>query len=74
MTNSDKIFKSVIGEQALINYGDYNPEDYDSINDSINDDNIVIATVARIILYQSKNHSEKEIYNEVTNYLKDNIL
>lgn len=31
MTNGDKIFKAVIEDSALISYGEYNPDNYDSL-------------------------------------------
>lgn len=74
MTNSDKIFKAVIEDSALISYGEYNPDDYDSLQNALDDENIVVSTVAKIIYYQLRGHSEREIYNEVTNFLKNNVL
>lgn len=75
MMNIDKIFKAVIEEESLIKYGEYNPNEYESVYDAVDDDNIVISTVARIIAYyQSNNHSDKEIYKEITNYLKNNMI
>lgn len=73
MTNCDKIFKSVIEEESLVAYGDYNPFDCTSVYDALDDDNLVVATVAKIVYYQSQNHSNKEIYTEVSNFLKDNV-
>lgn len=74
MTNGDKIFKAVIEDSALISYGGYNPDDYDSLQNALDDENVVISTVAKIIYYQLRGHSIKEIYNEVTNFLKNNVL
>ena len=74
MTNGDKIFKEVIEDSALISYGGYNPDDYDSLQNALDDENVVISTVAKIIYYQLRGHSEREIYNEVTNFLKNNVL
>lgn len=74
MTNGDKIFKAVIEDSALISYGGYNPDDYDSLQNALDDENVVISTVAKIIYYQLREHSEREIYNEVTNFLKNNVL
>lgn len=68
MTNGDKIFKAVIEDSALISYGGYNPDDYDSLQNALDDENVVISTVAKIIYYQLRGHSEREIYNEVTNF------
>lgn len=73
MTNSDKIFKAVIEDENLIKLGNYNPDDYDEVLRCLDDDNLTIATVAKIVHYQSKKHSEKEIYKEVTNFLKNNL-
>lgn len=74
MTNGDKIFKAVIEDSALISYGGYNPDDYDSLQNALDDENVVISTVAKIIYYQLRGHSERKIYNEVTNFLKNNVL
>lgn len=74
MTNGDKIFKAFIEDSALISYGGYNPDDYDSLQNALDDENVVISTVAKIIYYQLRGHSEREIYNEVTNFLKNNVL
>lgn len=52
----------------------YNPDDYDSLQNALDDENVVISTVAKIIYYQLRGHSEREIYNEVTNFLKNNVL
>lgn len=51
MTNGDKIFKAVIEDSALISYGGYNPDDYDSLQNALDDENVVISTVAKIIYY-----------------------
>lgn len=74
MTNGDKIFKAVIENPVLISYGNYNPCDYDSLQNALDAENIVISSVAKIIYYQLRGHSEREIYNEVTNFLKNNVL
>ena len=57
MTNGDKIFKAVIEDSALISYGGYNPDDYDSLQNALDDENVVISTVAKIIYYQLRGHS-----------------
>ena len=56
MTNGDKIFKAVIEDSALISYGGYNPDDYDSLQNALDDENVVISTVAKIIYYLSLIH------------------
>lgn len=73
MTNCDKIFKLVIEEESLVTFGNYNPYDCVSVYDALSDDNLIIATVAKIVHCQSQNLSNKEIYTEVSNFLKNNV-
>lgn len=61
MTNGDKIFKAVIEDSALISYGGYNPDDYDSLQNALDDENVVISTVAKIIYYQLSKVSTAKI-------------
>lgn len=72
-TNGDKILQAVIADEQLINSYDYNPDDYSSLSDALDSDNAIIQAIARIISRNEQNATEKEIYNEVSNYLKSNI-
>lgn len=72
-TNGDKILQAVIADEHLFNSYDYNPNDYSSITDALNSDNAIIQAIARIIDRNEQKATEKEIYNEVSNYLKLNI-
>ena len=72
-TNGDKILQAVIADEQLVNSYGYNPEDYNSISDALDSDIAVIQAIAQIINRNEQNASEKEIYNEVSNYLKSNI-
>ena len=72
-TNSDKILQAVLADEHLIKFYDYNPDNYKSISDALNSDTAIIQAIAQIINRNSQKATEKEIYNEVSNFLKSNI-
>lgn len=72
-TNSDKILKAVIEDEQLIKCYDYNPNDYSTIAEALDSDIAVIQAVAQIISRNEQKATEREIYNEVSNFLKSNI-
>ncbi len=72
-TNGDKILQAVIADEQLINFYDYNPDDYNSISDALDSDIAVIQAIAQIINRNEQKATEREIYNEVSNFLKANI-
>lgn len=72
-TNGDKILQAVISDEELINFYGYNPDDYSTISDALDSDIAVIQAIAQIINRNEQNATEKEIYIEVSNYLKSNI-
>ena len=73
-TNSDKMLQTVLSDEKLIAYGEYNVADYETIDQALNADNAIVVAVAKIISGLRRNSSENEIYNEVSNYLKNNIV
>ncbi|GAA5578356.1 hypothetical protein JFY68_08750 [Porphyromonas gingivalis] len=72
-TNGDKILQAVIADEQLINFYGYNPDDFRSISDALDSDITVIQAIAQIINRNEQKATEKEIYNEVSNYLRANI-
>lgn len=72
-TNGDKILQAVISDEQLINFYGYNPDDFRSISDALDSDVVVIQAIASIINRNEQKATEKEIYNEVSNFLKSNI-
>ena len=72
-TNGDKILQAVIADEQLINFYGYNPDDFRSISDALDSDIAVIQAIAQIINRNEQKATEKEIYNEVSNYLRANI-
>lgn len=72
-TNNDKMLEAVLTESDLMEFGNYSPVDIQSIYQAVSSDNIVVSTVAQIIQKVSDGATEKEIYKEITEYLKKNV-
>ena len=73
-TNSDKVLQAVLSDERLINHSDYNPADFNTIAEALSSDNPVVCAVAKIIDGKEHNATDKELYNEVSNYLKSNLI
>ncbi|MFR9543096.1 MAG: hypothetical protein SNH27_13705 [Rikenellaceae bacterium] len=73
-TNSDRMLQIVLSDEKLIAYGEYNLADYETIDQALSSDNPTVVAVAKIINGLRRNSSENEIYNEVSSYLKNNII
>jgi len=74
ITNSDKMLQIVLSDKNLFEYGEYNPVDYETIEDALISENAIVVAVAKVIQGLQRSSSEKEIYNEVSNYLKNNLV
>jgi len=72
-SNGDKILQAVIADEQLINFYGYNPNDYSTVAEALDSDVPVIQAIAQIINRNEQNATDKEIYNEVSNFLKTNI-
>ena len=70
-TNKDRIMRSILASERLAALGDYNPTDFVTIEDALCSDNAIVKTVAMIIMGDKK--TETQVYNEVSNYLINNI-
>lgn len=73
-TNGDKVLQAVLSDERLINQVVYNPADFETITEALNSDIAVVCAVAKIIDGKENNATDREIYNEVTNYLKSNLI
>lgn len=73
ITNSDKILQAVLQDEQLVKYGNFNPSDYETIEEALRSENTIVSTVAKIIDGKIMNKTDKEIYNEINNYLKEKI-
>lgn len=74
LTNSDKMLQIVLSDEKLIEHGGYNPTDYESVEEALDSECAVVVAVAKIIQGVQRNYTPKEIYTEVSNYLKTNLL
>lgn len=72
-TNEDKILQAVISDVRLADFYEYNPDDYNTISEALDSDVVIIQAIAQIIYRNDQSATEKEIYNEVSNFLKSNL-
>jgi hypothetical protein len=72
-TNGDKILQAVINDEQLIRFYDYSPDDYNTIAEALDSDVAIIHAIAQIINCNEQKATDKEIYNEVSNFLRSNI-
>lgn len=73
LTNSDKMLQSVLSDEKLIEYGNYNPKNYDTVDEALCSDNPIVVAVAKLINGVQRSYTSKEIYDEVRNYLTTNL-
>jgi hypothetical protein len=73
LTNGDKILQAVLSDQRLCECAEYNPTDFETISDALNSDNPIVCAIAKIIDGNERNLTEREIYNEVSNFLRQTI-
>lgn len=77
MTNKEKMLKAVLKDPKLKELYDYEESDYEDLYAALNSENVVVATVAKIIhgLNGSTDDSDKKkVYMTIFNYLNENIL
>jgi hypothetical protein len=77
MNNKVKMLNLVLSDQKLSSFYEYKIEQFTSIKSALDSDNTIVVVVAKIIDGISRNSDKvnyKEIYNEVVNYLNQNIL
>ena len=72
---ADKMLQAVLGDLALQKFGGYAPADVDglSVDDAVISENAVVHAVGLIIDRIDDGASVREVYNEVNEFLKNNI-
>lgn len=73
LTNADRLLQSVLADTKLMEYGGYNPDDYATVDDALLSENYCVQAIAKIIYDKEQKLSDKEIYNDVSNFLKSSI-
>jgi hypothetical protein len=77
MSNEDKMLQLVLSDTNLCSVYKYDADDFQTIKDALKSDIPVVVAVAKIIRSingNSDKSNQKEVYNEVFNYLNQNLL
>lgn len=72
-SNGDRILQSVISNDKLSQWGEYNPTGDETVQDALYSSNPVVKAVAMIIDGQENGRTQKEIYTQVTQYLTQTL-
>lgn len=77
MTNKERMLHMVLDDTKLQELYDYDQSEYEDLYSALNSDNVVVASVARIIkdLDGSTDESvQKKVYMTVFNYINENLI
>jgi hypothetical protein len=77
MNNKNKMLQLVLSEGKLSSFYGYNPEEFTTIESALDSENAIVVAVAKIIdgiARSSDKGNFKETYNEIINYLNQNVL
>lgn len=76
MTKEDRMLQLVLNDVDLSSYYEYTPDEFTTIQKAFNAENPVVLVVAKIVrLIENDDKSkQKEVYTEVFNELKKNLL
>lgn len=77
MTNKERMLHMVLDDTKLQELYDYDQSEYEDLYTALNSDNVVVASVARIIkeLDDSTDESvQKKVYKTIFSYINDNLL
>lgn len=77
MTNKERMLHMVLDDTKLQELYDYDQSEYEDLYTALNSDNVVVASVARIIkeLDGSIDESvQKKVYMTVFNYINENLI
>ena len=59
----------MLADAKLAELGEYTPTGIETISDALDSENAIIRAVAMIIDGNENRYTQKEIYNQVSNYL-----
>lgn len=77
MTNKERMLHMVLDDTKLQELYDYDQSEYEDLYTALYSDNVVVASVARIIkeLDGSTDESvQKKVYKTIFSYINDNLL
>ena len=73
LTNSDRVLHSVLQNEILAEANPFNPSDYETVDEALQSDNYLVCTIAKIIEGKNEDKTDKQLYNEINNYLNGKI-
>lgn len=77
MTNKERMLHMVLDDTKLQELYDYDQSEYEDLYTALNSDNVVVASVARIIMELDGSTDEsvqKKVYKTIFSYINDNLL
>ncbi len=77
MTNKERMLHMVLDDTKLQELYDYDQSEYEDLYTALNSDNVVVASVARIIKELDGSNDEsvqKKVYKTIFSYINDNLL
>lgn len=77
LENKERMLHMVLDDTKLQELYDYDQSEYEDLYTALNSDNVVVASVARIIkeLDGSTDESvQKKVYKTIFSYINDNLL
>lgn len=77
MTNKERMLHMVLDDVKLKELYSYNESDYEDLYTAINSENVVVASVARIIKDLDGSNEEsvqKRVYMTVFNFINENYI
>lgn len=73
LANSDRVLQSVLQDEKLAEACPFNSFDYETVDDALQSDNYLVCTIAKIIEGKNEDKTDKQLYNEINNYLNGKI-
>ena len=77
MTNKERMLHMVLDDSKLQELYDYDKSEYEDLYQALNSDNVIVASVARIIKYldgSTEESDQKKVYMTVFNYINENYI
>lgn len=76
MTREDRMLQKVLSDVDLMKHYEYSDDEFTSIQDALNAENSIVQAVAKIIrlIKNDDTSKQREVYLEVFNDLKNNLL
>ena len=77
MTNKERMLHMVLDDTKLQELYDYDQSEYEDLYTALNSDNVVVASVARIIKEldgRTDESVQKKVYKTIFSYINDNLL